>query len=447
VAELLDLARRIAGWARPGEEVEAYVSWSRETAVRVFGGEVEHLSSAESAGVGVRVVAGSRQGFAYTGSLDEAELVAALADARDNASFATIDPHAGLARPDGAAAPELGLWRPELDAMPVTDKVAAAIDLEARILAADPRIRQVEQANFGDSSRETAVATSTGIEAASRRSVCFLAAYAIAGEADQSQSAGGYSVGRAPSDLDPGQVVRDAVERATRLLGARPARSARTTVVLDPRVTATLLGVVGAALSGDAVYKRRSFLADRLGEHVASPALTLVDDPTDPAAYGAATHDAEGLACRRNEVVRDGVLSVFLHDAYSGRRAGAASTGSAVRGGFKTTPGPGCRALCVSPGQLSPDEVLAQVGDGFYVQSVSGVHSGTNPASGDLSVGAEGLMIRGGALAEPVREVTVASTVPRMLQRVRAIGNDVSHLPGMAAGLTLAIDEVSLSGR
>jgi PmbA protein len=98
------------------------------------------------------------------------------------------------------------------------------------------------------------------------------------------------------------------------------------------------------------------------------------------------------------------------------------------------------------PGRLSPEELLAEVGEGFYVQSVSGVHSGTNPASGDFSVGAEGLMIRGGTLAEPVREVTIASTIPRMLQRVVAIGNDLTYLPGMAGGLTLAVADVSLSG-
>lgn len=446
MAELADLARRVVGWGRHGEEVEAYVSWGRETSIRVYEGEVEQLSSAESAGAGIRVVADGRQGFAYAGSLDEAELAAALADARDNASFATSDPYVGLADPDGVAPADLDLWRPELGAMPTADKVAMAMELEARIKAADPRIRQVEQANFGDSSRESAVASSSGIEAASRRSACFLAAYAIAGDGDQSQSAGGYSVGRAPSDLDPDQVVRDAVERATRLLGARQARSARLTVVLDPRVMTAFLGVVAAALSGDAVHKRRSFLADRLGEDVASPSVTLVDDPTDQAAYGASSHDAEGLACRRNEVVSAGALRAFVHDSYSGRRAGVSSTGSAVRGGFKTTPGPGCRAFLMVPGQLSPEEVLAEVGEGFYVQSVSGVHSGTNPASGDFSVGAEGLMVRGGALAEPVREVTIASTIPRMLQRVVAIGNDLTYLPGMAGGLTLAVGDVSLSG-
>jgi PmbA protein len=123
-----------------------------------------------------------------------------------------------------------------------------------------------------------------------------------------------------------------------------------------------------------------------------------------------------------------------------------ASTGSAVRGGFKGGPGPGARAVTLTPGTLTQKEVLALVGDGLLVQAVTGVHSGVNPVSGDFSVGAEGVMVRGGALAEPVREITVASTLQRMLQSVVAVGGDVEWLPGSAAGLTLAIAEVSMSG-
>ena len=100
----------------------------------------------------------------------------------------------------------------------------------------------------------------------------------------------------------------------------------------------------------------------------------------------------------------------------------------------------------LAPGVQSPDALLAQAGDAFYVQSVSGLHSGTNPVSGDFSVGAEGLLVRDGAFAEPVREVTIASTLPRMLLDVEAIGSDLTWLPGAAVGVTLLIGEMALSG-
>lgn len=444
--ELLDLAQRIAADARPGEQVEAYVSWHRDTDIRAYGGEVESLSSAESSGIGVRVLVGNRQGFAYVGNLDEGLAREALEEARDNAGFATHDEHAGLAVPDGVPVAPLELWDDALGALATEAKVALALDLERRVRAGDARIRQVVSSDYGDALGESAIATSTGIASSSRRTTCYLAADVVAGAGDDTQTGDGYTVGRGPGDLDVEAAVRDAIERSTRLLGARKPHSARLDVVLDRRVTATLLAVLAGTLSGEEVAKGRSLFAGRVGEEVAVPAITLVDDPTNPLAFGAAAVDAEGLACRRNALVEAGRLTGFLYDSYSARLAGTRSTGSAVRGGFKSTPGVGARALALVPGTLDQREVVRLVGDGLLVQGISGVHSGVNPVSGDFSVGAEGLMIRGGELAEPVREITIASTIQRMLQHVIAIGADVEWLPSSAAGVSLAVADIAMSG-
>lgn len=443
---LVDLAARVAGWARDGEQVEAYVARGTDTEVRVFGGEIESLSSAASAGIGVRVVTGNRQGFAYAGSLDPDAISETLAEARDNAGFASPDDLVGLASPDGVEAADLDLWRDDLAAFPTTDKVALALDLEARVRAGDARIRQVESAEWGDAAFESAVATSTGILVSSRRTACYLSAYAIAGEGTETQTGGGYTVGRSPSDLDSSKAVTDAVDRATRLLGATQPPSAHLTVVFEPRITATFLGILAGTLDGEAVSKGRSLFADRMGAEVSVPLLTLVDDPTDPEAYGATPYDAEGLATRRISLIDGGVLQGFLYNTYAARRAGTISTASAVRAGFKSVPGTGARALTVVPGHMDVPAVLAHVGEGLLVQSVSGIHSGVNPVSGDFSVGAEGILIRNGELAGPVREITIASTIQRMLSGIVAVGSDLERLPSSSAGVTLAIADVAMSG-
>ncbi|HET6964276.1 MAG TPA: TldD/PmbA family protein [Acidimicrobiales bacterium] len=443
---LLELATRVAGWARDGEQVEAFVARGRETEIRVFEGEVESLSSAESAGIGIRVVAGKRQGFAYAGSLDADVIAETLADARDNAGFATEDEYLGLAEPDGVEPVSLDLWRDDLADYPTDDKVARAIELERAVRAGDRRIRQLRASEWGDAAVESAVATSTGITASSRRTACYLSAEAIAGEADDTQTGSGYSVGRGPSDLDLDKAASDAVLRATRLLGAVKPRSAHVTAVLEPRITATLLAILAGTLDGESVLKGRSLFADRIGAEVAVPGFTLVDDPTDPDAYSAATHDAEGLATRRNVLIDGGVLQMFLYNTYAARRAGTVSTGSAVRAGYRSGPGTGARAVSLIPGDLTPEQIYAKVGDGLLVQSVSGIHSGVNPVSGDFSVGAEGVLIKDGALAGPVREFTIASTIQRMLGGVVAVGSDLERLPSSASGLTLAIADISMSG-
>ena len=446
--ELLALAERVVARSGTGEGVEVYVARGSDTDIRAYDGEVESLTSATSAGIGIRVVVDHRLGFAWAGSLDESVLGETLAEARDNARFATADEHVQLAVPDGREAVPVDLWDEGLAAIPTARKVELALALEALARGADPRIRQVDAADYGDVASESALVSTTGIRSSSRKTSGYLSVGVIAGEGESSQTGGGYSVGRGFDGLDPARACDDAVTRAVRLLGATKGPSGRSTIVFDRRMATTLLSIVSSALSGEAVAKGRSFFAGRIGEQVGHPGLTLVDDPTDHRAYGAAAYDAEGLACRRNVLIDSGVLQGFLYDTVSGSRAGVASTGSAVRGGFAGTPGPGCRALTLAPGPEGYDEdgVLSAVGEGLFVQSMTGVHSGVNPISGDFSVGAEGLMIRDGKLAEPVREITVASTLQRMLLSLVAVGADVEWLPSIAAGQTLAIGDMQISG-
>lgn len=444
--DLLALGDRVVAQARPGEQVEVVVVHERSTEIKAYEGEVESLSSADSAGVGVRVIVDGRQGFAYAGTFDDDALAEVLADARDNATFGTFDEYQGLAEPDGVAPPELDLYRESLAALPTVRKVELALELERAVRAADPRIVGIESAEYWDTVFAGAIVSTTGIRTAGRETGAYLATYALAAEGDDTQTGFGFAVGRDPDELDPAVAAADAAVRATRLLGAVKPPTERLTVVLDPWVTAQFLGLLGWTLNGEAVLKGRSLFADRLGEHVASPLVTLVDDPTDPRAFSATDTDGEGLATRRNVLIEDGVLRQFVHNAYTARRAGTVSTGSATRGSYKTTPGVGTQAVSLVPGTTSPAELIAGIEHGILIQEVAGLHSGVNPVSGDVSAGAEGLRIRGGELAEPLREFTIGSTLQKMLADVRAVGNDLTFLPMSAAGVSLVIDDVTVSG-
>jgi PmbA protein len=447
--DLLAIARRAAAAAAGDEQLEAYVVRTRETEVEVFGGEVESLSVAGIEGVGIRIVSDHRQGYAWAGSLDPDVVAETIGEARDNASFGEPDEWYGLATTADAEAvtpPALDLWDESLAGVSTDEKVRIALELDAATRAADPRVRGVESAGYGDGMVETAIANSNGVESLARRTVASAYAVAMAGDNDETQTGSGITAGRSVAALDLDMVTHDAVFRACRLLGAKQAKSRRIPVLLDPLVTRSLLGVLSSALNGESALKGRSLFTGREGEAVAAPFVHLVDDPTDPRALGASTHDAEGVPTRRNGLVLDGVLKGFLQNVYTGRRTGLGTTGSAVRGGFKSTPGVGVRAMRLEPGPKTPEECFAVFPEALYVQSVSGLHSGTNPISGDFSVGAEGLMVRGGAFAEPVREVTIASTLQRMLLDIVEVGSDLTFLPGSAAGMTLLLGEMTMSG-
>jgi PmbA protein len=446
VTDLFEVADIALSAASADEQVEAYVARSRDTHVRVYQGDVEQLSIAESMGVGVRVVKDSRQGFAYCGSFDPAAVREATAEARDNAAFAEPDDCTGVAERDDIEPPELDLWRSDLLDVPTEHKVAAAIELERAIRAADARVTGIESCDYGDTAGEIAVANTAGIRRSARVTDCELVGYALAEDGDTTQSGFGFSLGRGFDDLDVVRASADAAERTTRMLGAVKPPSANLTVVLDPWVTAQVIGIIASTLSGDELVKGRSLFAGREGEQVARSLVTLVEDPTDSDAWGAAPIDDEGVASRRTPLITAGVLDGFVHSTWTARRTGTSSTGSAVRGGFKTTPGAGCRAAALVPGPDDPAALIAAAGEGVLVQDVSGLHSGVNPVSGDLSTGAQGIRIRGGALAEPLHEFTIASTLQRLLLDVVAVGADLTWLPMNAAGVTLVIEDVTISG-
>jgi PmbA protein len=445
MSDLLDLARTVVGWAGPDEEVEAFLSHGHTTNIRAYRGSVESLSSAEPIGAGIRIVTGGRQGFAWVGALEEALLKEAFEEARDNAAWGEPDRFAGLAAPDGVHPPDLDLVRSEIRSTPVTAKVDLAVELERLALARDTRVSGVRVAAYSDSVTEVAIATTTGIEVTDISGASYVMVSPLVNAGGDTQIGYGHSLGRSPSELDLDHAVALGVDRAARLLGATKPASRRVTAVLDPEVTSAFLSVIGGTLSGEAVLKGRSLFAGREGEAVASPLVTVASDPTDPASFDAGRYDGEGLAHRRVPLIAGGDLQGFLYDTYAGRRSGKASTGSASRS-YATSPMVGALAISVVPGDQSPEALIASVGDGVYVQEVNGLHSGVNPVSGDFSVGATGLMIRDGQLAEPFREATIASTLQRMLLDVVAIGSDLEWMPGGAAGVTLVIRDVSLGG-
>lgn len=443
--ELQAIADRVVAQANCGEQVEAFVARGVETDIRIYEGEIEHFVSAQSEGIGIRIIKDGRTGFAYAGTLDAAAIASVLADARDNVAFGTPDEWAGLAEVDGVDVIAQELWSEALASYPTDDKIKLAKELERLTCAADDRVR-VDDANYSDGSGETAVATTTGIRVSGRENGCYVSVSTLADDGDETQTGFGFSVGRSPFEFDLAKAAGEAADRATRLLGAVKPPSKRVTVVLDPFVTAQFLGVLSSGLNGENVIKGRSLFANRVGEAVASPLFTLIDDPTNPKAYTATDIDGEGLAARRNSLIEAGLLQGFVHSSYSARRAGVRSTGNAVRGGFKGTPGVGCLAMQLVPGTRTQAELIADVDDGVLIQMVQGMHSGVNPISGDFSTGASGLLISKGQLGGPVREFTIASTLQRMLHDIVEIGGDVDWLPSLAAGVSLVIADITMSG-
>lgn len=444
LAELAELAATAVAEAASGEALEAYAERTVRTEVEARKGEVEGLTFAESWGLGIRLIADGRLGYAWAADPSPAEVPATVARARENAALATPDEHHVL--PEARSAePIPDLYRPEQAAMTTERKVALALDLERRAVSLDPRVTKVEDVRYGDAVSEVAIASTTGIDAAYGRTDVWCVVVALAEREGETQTGFSFRVGRALPELDWEAVAAEAVERGARMLGARKPPTMRVPVVLDPFAASSFLGVLAGALSADAVQKQRSLFAGLEGQTVGSERVTLVDDGRLRDGPAASPFDDEGVPTGRTELITRGVLNGFLHDTSTAHRGGAASTGNAKRAGYRSAPGVGITNLYLEPGEPDLAELLGLAEGGVLIQDVSGVHSGANPISGEFSVGATGLRISGGALGEPLREMTIASTVPEMLKTVTAVGSDLRFFTSVGTPSVL-IGEMTVAG-
>ena len=448
MADLMDLCRAVLARASDGEEAEAFAEESRSTRVEARAGEVESLSASESRGVGVRVLIDGRLGYAWAADPSPEEAAGLLDAARQNAQHASPDEANVL--PEAAEADEVpGLFRPAMSDLDPDRKVQLALDLERAATSSDSAVRKVEEVGYGDAVSRLAIASTRGVAAEYARTDCWCSVSALAERDGETQSGFAFRVARELEDLAWEEAAAEGAERGARLLGAVKPATERLPVVLDPWAASAFLGVLARTLSAEEVQKGRSMLAGRTGDTIAAEAVTLVDDGRLAEGPSAAPVDDEGVPCGRTELIGSGTLRAFLHNTHTARREHAVSTGNASRGSYRGVPGVSPTNLYLEPGATAPAALLAEAGRAVYVQDVTGVHSGANPVSGEFSVGATGLRVEGGALGEPLREMTIASTLLDVLAGVRVLGSDLRFFPGGGSigSPTVLVGEMTVAGR
>ena len=432
-------------------DAEAVVREGDEFSVNVRMGQVETLKESGSRGLGLRVFLGTRSASASTSDLTPdgiRDLVAgalALAKVTEEDPFTVLPETAEFGSVEG----DLHLYFDDVYSLEGPERIEWARRAEAAALAADPRIANSDGGSFDAATGRKVLANSRGFVGGYRTSYAGVSAAPLAMDANGAmQRDGWWSGARRLADLEsPESIGKEAARRALRRLGARRVATQRVPIVFAPEVARSLIGSVFEAASGDAIWRGASFLAGRLGEQIAAPSITVVDDnfmllPTVVGGFGSSPFDGEGLPSRRTVVVEAGVLHTYLLNTYSARKLGMKSTHNASRG-LAGTPGIGCGNLYLEPGTLTPEEIFAAIPVGLYVTSLMGF--GVNTVTGDYSRGATGMWIENGVLTHAVEEVTIAGNLAEMLRNVTAIGNDLVFR-GSVASPTLRIDGMTIAG-
>jgi PmbA protein len=445
---LEELASQVVDLAKSSgaSNVECTISEGAHFSANVRMGEIETLKEAGSRGAGVRVLVGKHTGSAYTSDLSDDGIRHMVASALELAKITTEDPYAGL--PDAAELgkidDDLQLYSDSVPNLPAGTKIEWAKQAEAAALAADSRIANSEGASCDSHVGSTVFANSLGFLGSYRTSSCSISAVPVAKQNGSMERDFWFSVARSVDGLEkPEDIGRRAAARALRRLGARKVATQKVPVVFEPRVARSLLDHIFDAISGDSVYRDETFLADKMGQKIASEKLTVIDDATIPRLFGSSPFDDEGVPSRRTTVIQDGVLQSWLLNSYTGRKLGLKTTGNASRG-ITGNAGVGHGNFYIPNGATNPTDILKSVKNGLYVTELIGF--GVNIVTGDYSRGAAGLWIENGELAYPVSEITIASTIPEMLMNLETIGSDLEFRNALASP-TLLIGEMTISGQ
>lgn len=448
VAELEGVAERAAELAKKhgADEAEVLVRDGSELTAKVRLGEPEQLQEAGSRALGLRVFVDRRASVTHTSDLRPEPLESFVAEAVKLASLSEPDELNTLPDRDELAseAPDLDLYDPAVEGIAADDAMERARAGERAALDYDGRVTNSDGGTFSRVRGAMAFANTAGFCKGYRGSFAGLNVEPICDDEDGKKRNGHWwTAGRHLEALEePEAVGREAARRTVAQLGARKVSTAEVPVIFDPEVGRSIVGTLLGVANGGAFYRKSSYLLGREGEEVASPLVTIEDDPLIPRGPGSRPFDGEGLYARKNRVVAGGVLETVLCDTYSARKLGRRSTGSASRG-VGGSPSPGPSNLIMRAGDTPRDRVIASTERGLYVTSMMGF--GFNPVTGDFSRGASGFWIENGELGAPVTEVTISANFDEILRRIDAVGDDLD-LRSATAAPTFRVAHMTIAG-
>jgi PmbA protein len=440
---LIDLADRLVGAARRAgaDQADALAVRSVSLSVDVRDGAVEESQRSEGDDLGLRVLVGHRQAVVSTNDLKGesfdalAERAVAMARAAPEDRFAGLADAALLAR----TLPALDLIDPDMPEVDVLEKRAR--EAEEAGLA----VKGVTKSGGASASAGVGgmvLVTSHGFHGATLASHHAIAMTAIAGDGTGMERDYDFTSTLHAADMESAATIgQRAGERAVKRLNPRKVTTRRVPIVYDTRVAGSLVGHLASAINGASIARKTSFLREKLGQKIFAAGIDIIDDPLRPRGLRSRPFDAEGVAGQKRKLIEDGVLKTWLLDCATARELELATTGHAQRG-VSSTPSPGASNLHMAPGDKTPDQLIADIEDGFFVTDMIGM--GVNLVTGDYSRGASGFWIENGECTFPVSEVTIAGHLFDIFASITP-ANNLSFRYGTNAP-TLRVEGMTVAG-
>ena len=427
------------------DEAEAYFENVRQFGVEIRNGAIETLQKSESSGLGFRVFVNRQLGFSSTSDLTPASLEETVKKTVELARITNSRPWNGLPDSESGTPKGLDLYDPEIAAVPDEAKIKTASDLENKALALDKRITNSSGSSFADREKTVAIFNSRGMGYSYRETSFSCGVSVIAGEKNAMQSGGWSSSRRFFRELAPlDEIAATAVKKAVQKLGPLPVKTASVPVIFDRYAAGSFWRGLAFGMDGDSAHRRTTFLWDSLNKQIASPLITIADDPTIPRFIGSVPFDGEGNLTRKNMLFDKGVLKMFFYDSIAARKTGVKVNTLAQRYGYESSPYASPLCMIVQNGRDPFDSLIRDVKQGLYVTGLRGL--GTDATTGSFSVGGNGFWIENGAAAYPVDGVTLGGTTLEILKNIDKLADDLD-MRGPINSPSFRVSSMTVGGR
>jgi Predicted Zn-dependent proteases and their inactivated homologs len=423
---------------------EAYIASGSSFECKATQGEIVDYSVNDTRGLGFRGMYKGKIGYAATEAIDESAIDTLILGVKESAELSEDDSGADIYQGDKDCA---AFAAPEEDTASIQSKLDFCLNLEKKMLAYDKAITSAPECIVATGLGGVRLVNSFGLDISYKKAYALAYAEPIAKDGDSVSSIGVLQSAAQFSGLNSDKLVNEAGEAVVFSLHAEPVQSGIYRAILNNEAMQSLLSAFSGVFSAENAQENMSLLNDKEGKKIASEAVTLMDDPLLRNGFGSKPFDAEGVKCCTKAVIENGVLKTLLHNRKTAKKQGVQSTGNAGKAGYAGVIRVSPSNFFFVPGKKSLKELEKEMGNGIVITDLSGLHSGTNAVSGDFSLLSKGYTVENGKKAEPVEQITIAGNFYKLLESVKAVGNDLFFPAAGIGSPSVDIGEISVAGK
>ena len=430
------------------DELEVYSQSSNSLGIRYFKGQIDNYSIENSSGISCRGLYKGEMGGSYTENLNE-EAINLIDSLVDNAKIINADEEKYLYE-GSREYKNIKNYSEKLESVENHRKIKFLQDLERYALEMDNRVDSVNVCYYGEETGESEILNSKGLELKDKTNIAIAYISVITKENDDIQTGFEYIISRDFEDFDPELLARNVVEQAVSKLGAKPVESGDYEILFKNTAAADLLESFSSIFSAEMVQKGLSLLKGKIDKVIANDKISIIDNPHLEEGFSSRGFDAEGVATKQKYIIEKGKLKTYLYDLKTAKNDNVESTGNASRGSYKSTISISPSNMYIEAGNVSYDNMIAEMNNGIIITGLQGLHAGVNSVSGDFSLLAEGYFVQNGRIVRPVNQITVAGNYLEVLCDIKNIGNDLRfNIPsgsGTIGSPSLLTNKLSVSG-